>query len=219
VWKDANASFPDWVEIGFNGAKTIDRVVVYSVQDNYTNPVEPTATMTFTQRGVTAFDVLAWNGSIWSKLASVTGNNLVQRTVSFSAVTTDRIRILINGSASRYSFLAEVEAWTPMALPPPPSGATILTSSRNPGRTGRNVTFTAMVTGVNPIGTVAFTANGTTISGCAAVALSGSGNSKSALCTTSFATAGTYSIVASYSGDGTNAASSSAPLAEVIKKR
>ena len=38
---------PDWVQINFNGSKTIDRVVVYTVQDNYTNPIEPTDTLTF----------------------------------------------------------------------------------------------------------------------------------------------------------------------------
>src|SRR6185295_2605575 len=35
-------TFPDWVQITFNGSKTIDRVVVYSLPDNYSQPVEPT---------------------------------------------------------------------------------------------------------------------------------------------------------------------------------
>ena len=35
--------FPDWVEIDFNGQKTIDqRQSSTTVQDNYANPVEPT---------------------------------------------------------------------------------------------------------------------------------------------------------------------------------
>ena len=42
-WADGTpGTFPDWVQITFNGSKTIDRVVVYSLQDNYTQPVEPT---------------------------------------------------------------------------------------------------------------------------------------------------------------------------------
>ena len=50
VWKDATLqSFPDWVQIDFNGAKTIDHVTVYSVQDDNINPVS-SATTTFTQR-------------------------------------------------------------------------------------------------------------------------------------------------------------------------
>jgi hypothetical protein len=51
-WNDATSgTFPDWVQINFNGSKTIDRVVVYTLQDNYANPVEPTDTMTFSAWG------------------------------------------------------------------------------------------------------------------------------------------------------------------------
>jgi hypothetical protein len=75
------------------------------------------------------------------------------------------------------------------------------------------------VTGTNPTGTVAFTRGGNPIAGCTAVALSGSGNSRTALCLTSFAAKGTYSIVAGYSGDGGNAPSASAPLSEVVKAK
>jgi uncharacterized delta-60 repeat protein len=218
VWKDATKTLPDWVEIGFNGAQTIDHVIVYSVQDNSTNPVQPTSGMTFTQRGVTAFDVQAWNGSAWSTLASVTGNNLVQRTVSFTATQTSKIRVVINGSPSTYSFLAEVEAWTATTAPPPPNAVTLV-SSANPSRMGKSVTFTVTVKGITPTGTVAFTANGAGIANCGAVPLSNSGNSGTAACTTSFVSKGTYAIVATYSGDANNPASSSASLSEVIKKR
>jgi hypothetical protein len=113
VWKDGTPYvFPDWVEIDFSGPQTIDHVIVYSVQDNYSNPVDPSDTLTFTRRGLTAFDVQAWNGSAWVTLGSVTGNNLVKRTVSFAATSTSKIRVLINASANGYSFLAEIEAWT-----------------------------------------------------------------------------------------------------------
>jgi hypothetical protein len=114
VWKDATLqSFPDWVQIDFNGAKTIDHVTVYSVQDDNINPVDPSATMTFTQRGITAFEVQSWNGAAWVSLGTVSGNNLVKRNVAFAATTTSRIRVLINGiSNGRYSLVAEIEAWT-----------------------------------------------------------------------------------------------------------
>lgn len=41
-------AIPDWVQINFSGDKSINRVVVYSLQDNYdtTGVVEPTDTMT-----------------------------------------------------------------------------------------------------------------------------------------------------------------------------
>jgi hypothetical protein len=111
-WADGTANvFPDWVQVNFAGQKTIDHVVVYTVQDNYSAPVEPTDTMTFSQWGVTAFDVQAWNGTAWYTVASVTGNNLVKRTVSFAAVTTDRVRITTRAARGAYSGITEVEAW------------------------------------------------------------------------------------------------------------
>jgi hypothetical protein len=101
-WADATpGAFPDWVEIDFNGAKTIDRVVLYTVQDNYTSPIEPTDSLTFAQYGITDFTVQGWNGSTWVTLAMVSGNNLVKRTVTFAAFTTDRIRVNIVGVSSR----------------------------------------------------------------------------------------------------------------------
>jgi hypothetical protein len=112
-WADATrAAFPDWVQINFNARKTIDHVVVYSVQDNFQNPVEPTDTMTFSLYGLTAFQVQGWNGSSWVTLASVSGNRLVKRTVSFAAYTTDRIRVVVTGVADgTYSRITEIEAW------------------------------------------------------------------------------------------------------------
>ena len=98
-WNDVTGgTFPDWVQIVFNGQKTIDHVVVVTLQDNYTSPVQPTASTTFTMYGVTDFNVQAWNGSSWVTLGTVAGNNLVMRTVNFTAVTTDRIRINVTGA-------------------------------------------------------------------------------------------------------------------------
>ena len=73
-------------------------MVVYSLQDNYCNPVEPTDTLTFSLYGITAFTVEGWNGANWVTLATVSGNTLVKRTVSFAAYTTDRIRINVTGT-------------------------------------------------------------------------------------------------------------------------
>jgi hypothetical protein len=175
--------------------------------------------LTFTLRGDTAFDVQTWDGSPWVTQGSVTGNNLVKRTVSFSAATTSKIRVNINAAQSgKYSFLAEVEAWTPGTIPPPPPG-TGLASSANPVRVGKAVTFAATATGSSPTGTVRFTSNGSPIPASNPVALSGLGNTRTAACATSFATKGSYSIVADYSGDGTNAPSTSNPLVESVKRR
>jgi hypothetical protein len=112
VWVDATSNaFPDWVQINFSGSKTIDHVIVYSMQDNYTAPVDPSNTLTFTLYGLTDFQVQGWNGSAWVTLGSVSGNNLVKRTVNFTATTTDRIRVNVTSALAGYSRIAEIEAW------------------------------------------------------------------------------------------------------------
>ena len=98
-WKDATADvWPDWVQVNFNGSKRIDRVVVYSVQNNWTSPVQPTDTMTGSLYVLRNFTVQGWNGSSWVTLATVTGNTLIKRTVTFAQYTTDRIRINVTST-------------------------------------------------------------------------------------------------------------------------
>jgi hypothetical protein len=111
-WNDATpGNFPDWAQITFNGSKTIDHVVVYTLQDNYSNPVQPTDTLTFSQYGVTDFTVQGWDGANWITLGTVSGNNLVKRTINFSSYTTDRIRINVTNALASFSRLTEIEAW------------------------------------------------------------------------------------------------------------
>jgi hypothetical protein len=127
---------------------------------------------------VTAFDIHAWNGTVWVTVGSVAGNNLVKRTVSFTATTTSKIRVLITTALvgkAFYSFVTEVEAWTAASAPPPPPGTTLV-SALNPAKVNQSVNFTATVTSTNPTGSVAFTRNGSSIADCTAVALAGSGN-------------------------------------------
>ncbi len=126
--------WPDWVQINFSSAQTIDKVIVYTLQDNYTNPVDPPDSLTFTLYGVTAFQVQGWNGSSWVNLgAAVTGNNLVKRAVNFSAFTTSQIRVNITAALDGYSRLTEVEAWTGTGSGSQSSGTT-LSSSQNPAK-------------------------------------------------------------------------------------
>src|SRR5262249_42750515 len=100
-----------------------------------------------------------------------------------------------------------------------PPATTTLVSSSNPARVNRNVTLSATVTGSNPTGVVKFTMGGSVITGCGSLAVSGSGNSKVAKCTTTFATGGTYGIVATYGGDTNNGSATSPALSQVVKAR
>jgi len=108
------SSFPDWVEVDFDGSKTINEIDVVTRQDDLNNPVEPTLTQTFSLYGITAFDVQYWDGTNWTTVSngSVTGNNKVWRQFTFASVTTSKIRVVVNGGADNaYSRVVEVEAW------------------------------------------------------------------------------------------------------------
>ncbi len=124
-WNDGTPNTtPDWIEVAFNGEKTIDEVSVFSMQDNYSAPVEPTPTMTFTSWGLKAFEVQYWTGTAWATVpgGAVTNNTLVWRKVTFAPVTTSKIRIFITAALNGYSRVIEVEAWgvtpAPLAVSP-----------------------------------------------------------------------------------------------------
>ena len=113
-WNDATANtLPDWLEVDFSGSKAITEIDVFSVQDDYQAPGEPTSTMTFTRYGLTSFQLQYWDGTQWLDVpgGSVTGNNLVWRKVTFPTVTTTKIRLWITGTQDLWSRVAEVEAW------------------------------------------------------------------------------------------------------------
>ena len=114
-WNDlTTAAFPDWIQINFAGTKTIDHVVVYTLQDNVANPAEPTDSMTVSLFGLTGFQVQAWSGSSWVLLADVANNRYVKRTVSFAPIATDRIRVVGTGAADyAWCRITEIEAWEP----------------------------------------------------------------------------------------------------------
>ena len=113
-WNDSSSNtYPDWAQITFSGQKTIDEIDVYTLQDAWATAIEPTATLTFTKQGLTAFDVQYWTGTGWVTVpgGSVTGNNLVWRKFTFPAVTTDRVRVVVNASLAGYSRIIEIEAY------------------------------------------------------------------------------------------------------------
>lgn len=117
-WNDATAdTYPDWVQIDFAGSKVIDELDVFTVQDSYSDPLEPTLSMTFSSYGLIGYDIQYWDGFTWIPLpgGSVTGNNKVWRKFSFPALSTSKIRILTNAALADYSRITEVEAWTPAA--------------------------------------------------------------------------------------------------------
>ncbi|HEU4713185.1 MAG TPA: discoidin domain-containing protein [Pyrinomonadaceae bacterium] len=115
-WNDSGPPFPDWLQIDFGSAKTINEVGVFTLQDNWANSAEPTESMIFTQWGLTGYEVQYWTGSAWITIpgASVTGNNKIWRKFTFSPISTSKIRVLTNASVDGYSRITEVEAYGPV---------------------------------------------------------------------------------------------------------
>ncbi|HEU4713033.1 MAG TPA: discoidin domain-containing protein [Pyrinomonadaceae bacterium] len=113
-WSTASAGFPAWLEVQFSGSKTIREIDVFTLQDNYNAPVEPTESMTFSVGGLTGYEVQYWTGSAWAPVpdTSVNGNNRVWKKFTFAPLTTTKIRVLSSSSPDNYSRLTEVEAWT-----------------------------------------------------------------------------------------------------------
>lgn len=149
-WNDATAnSYPDWLEANFNGDRTIGEIDLFTCQDNYSNPTEPTPSMTFSQWGITAFNIQYWNGSAWvtAPNGSVTGNNNVWRKFTFTPVTTNKIRVVINNSIQNYSRITEIEAWTSTGGTPVPTATPTLTPTPTPTPTqGVNLALNKTVT-------------------------------------------------------------------------
>ena len=94
------------------------------------------------------------------------------------------------------------------------ASALILTSASNPSVLGASVMFTATPTpaAANRAGTVTFSLGGNTIAGCVAKPLV----SGSATCAPLFATTGSYSMAASYSGDANFEPATSSTLLQAV---
>jgi RHS repeat-associated protein len=113
AWANSTATYPQWLQVDFNGSKLIDEIDVFSIQDNPGSPSEPTLSMTFNNYGLTAFEVQYWNGSSWLTVPNgqITGNNKVWKQLAFSPITTSKLKIIVNATPDGYSRIAEVEAW------------------------------------------------------------------------------------------------------------
>jgi hypothetical protein len=135
-WNDGTLNvYPDWLAVQFNSPKTIDEVDVFSMQDNFTTPVEPTPNMVFTTWGLRSFDIQYFDGANWVNIpgASITNNNLVWRKFTFTPVTTTAIRIMVNAALNGSSRVIELEAWGTTAFAPPPAPAATASLIMAPG--------------------------------------------------------------------------------------
>lgn len=147
-WQDNTAgTFPDWVQVALPAKRLIDRVVVYSAQDNISSPGIPTDTLTGSLYVLEDFDVLAWDGSAWVTLATVRGNDLIKRTVTFDAFVAKIVRIVVLATGDGASRMVELEVYTPASS----SGTEYLATHpfvSRPTDTPANQRYRAIVTDV-----------------------------------------------------------------------
>ena len=68
--------------------------------------------MRATLYGLLDYDVQYWDGNAWVTVPNgeIRGNDLVMRTVTFTPLTTTRIRINVLNAREHYSRIIEVEA-------------------------------------------------------------------------------------------------------------
>ncbi|MBA3240945.1 MAG: M4 family metallopeptidase, partial [Acidobacteria bacterium] len=112
-WNDNTRDlYPDWLQVNLGGAKRVSQIRVYTLQDDFSSPQEPTPFMMATNYGLLDFEVQTWNGSQWVTVpgGNITGNTLVMRTLVFPEVTTDKLRVLVTNAREHFSRIVEVEA-------------------------------------------------------------------------------------------------------------
>jgi len=113
-WNDGTRGvYPDSLEVDFPTSEVIDKINVITLQNNWTTAGEPDLTTPATGEGILDFDVQYWNGTAWVTVpgGSVTGNDKAWRQFLFTAVTTTKIRVVVNNSRNNYSRIVELEAY------------------------------------------------------------------------------------------------------------
>ncbi|MCA1593627.1 MAG: M36 family metallopeptidase [Acidobacteria bacterium] len=120
-WNDGTRGvYPDSLGVNFSGAKTINEIRVYTLQNDYGSGQEPTPTTPATSYGILDFEVQTCTGvctvsddANWVTVSggSVTNNDKALRIFTFPDITTAMIRVKVNNSRSYYSRIVEVEAF------------------------------------------------------------------------------------------------------------
>lgn len=215
TWEDASAALPDWLQVTFAAPATIDTVNVFSIQEQHTAPIEPTAALT-SYLAARDFQVQYWNGSAWVTPAggAVTNNQLVWRQVTFAPVTTSAIRVYVTNVIGGYTRLTEVEALTSggAAPPPPPPNVPPTVALTAPAASSvltQGAAVTLQATAADADGSVArvdFRVDGQVVGSDAAAPYS---------LTWTAATLGTHTLTA-VATDNQNAVTTSAPIAVTV---
>jgi hypothetical protein len=113
-------SFPAWVEITFDGEKTLDQLRIYGQLNDGSTLVTPTKEIVGTM-ALKTFTLSYWvkdaaydDGGYWEEIKTITDNDKVRNDVKLEQeITTSKIRLdLPEASKSAgYARVMEIEAW------------------------------------------------------------------------------------------------------------
>jgi hypothetical protein len=115
-WNDATRDvWPDNLDVTFaGGAKTIREIRVYTLQNDYRNPVVPDENTDASIYGNQDFEVQTWNGSTWVTVpgGTITGNTKAMRVIVLGTpITTTGVRVLVQMGRVHYARIVELEAY------------------------------------------------------------------------------------------------------------
>jgi hypothetical protein len=122
-WNDGTRGvWPDWLQVNFSGNQTITQINIYTLQNDFRNPIEPTSATPADLYGIEDFQVQYWNGSTWVVVddptttgvveGDIVGNNKAMRVILIpSGIPTDKIRVHVTKGRVHYSRIVEVEAF------------------------------------------------------------------------------------------------------------
>jgi serine protease AprX len=115
-WNDDTRDvWPDTLEVAFGGgAKTVSEIRVYTLQNNFNEPVVPDETTDASVYGIQDFDVQTWNGTSWVTVPNgqITGNTKAMRVITLATpVSTTKVRVVVNMGRVHFSRIVELEAY------------------------------------------------------------------------------------------------------------
>lgn len=119
-WNDnTRNAYPDILQVTFPVAGSINQINVFTLQNNWTSAGEPTVDSPATGEGILDFIVQYCSAGCdtgtptWTTIpgGNVTGNDKAKREFAFPAVTTSKIRVVVNNSRNNWSRIVEVEAY------------------------------------------------------------------------------------------------------------
>jgi len=96
-WRDEHG-LSSWLQIDFNGSKTINEIDVFTMRDDSATQADPSSTKTLGNNGVTGFTVQYWDGGPGTafSVGKTTGKNLVGKKVNLTQEKTRRFKVVAN---------------------------------------------------------------------------------------------------------------------------